>query len=51
MTGYDIFSLAAAACIFLAVFIPLLMGLIYYIRENRRLDREEREKTAGAGSR
>ena len=47
MTGYDIFSLVAAAGIFLAVFIPLLMGLIYYIRENRRLDREEREKTAG----
>ncbi len=51
MTAQDIFSLVILAGVFLAAFVPLLMGLIYYIRENRRLDREERENAAKAGLR
>jgi hypothetical protein len=30
--------------LFLTLFVPVVMGIIYYARENRRLDREARQR-------
>lgn len=50
MSGKDILGLVIIAGVFLAVFVPLVMGIVYYTRENRRLDREERENARKAAS-
>jgi hypothetical protein len=42
----EILSIIAISVIFLSGIIPLVMGIVYYARENRRLDREEKERTA-----
>lgn len=46
----ELLSIIAISAIFLAGIIPVVMGIIYYARENRRIDREEREKAAKAAS-
>ncbi len=48
MTTNDILSIIAITGIFLAGIIPLVMGIIYYTRENRRLDREEKDAQKAA---
>lgn len=50
MTTNDILTLIPVIVIFLSVIIPLVMGIVYYTRENRRLDREERERAQKAAS-
>lgn len=44
MTTWEIISIIAIMMVFLSGFIPLVMGIVYYARENRRLDREEKER-------
>lgn len=44
----EVLSIIMIAGIFLAGFIPIVMGIIYYTRENRRLDREEKEAEKAA---
>ena len=44
MTAREIFEIVLIMLIYLSGIIPMIMGIIYYTRENRRLDREEREK-------
>lgn len=36
--------------LFLTLFIPLVMGIIYYARENRRLDKEARRSAEKAAA-
>ena len=48
MTTNDILAYIAITGIFLAGFIPIVMGIIYYTRENRRLDQEEKEAKKAA---
>jgi hypothetical protein len=48
MTTREIFEIVLMCIIFLSGFIPIVMGIIYYARENRRLDREEKEKREAA---
>jgi hypothetical protein len=50
MSTEDILSYIVIIGIFLAGFVPIVMGIIYYTRENRRLDREEKEKASKAPS-
>jgi hypothetical protein len=50
MSAREILEIVLIMIIFLSGFIPIVMGIIYYTRENRRLDREEKEKAAKAGS-
>ena len=50
MTTREIIEIVLILIIFLSGFIPIVMGIIYYARENRRIDREEREKAAKAAS-
>jgi len=44
MTVSEIISVILILIVFLSGFIPIVMGIVYYSRENRRLDRAEREK-------
>lgn len=44
MTTWDIISIFLILILFLSGFVPLVMGIVYYARENRRMDREEKEK-------
>lgn len=46
----EIVSIVLILMVFISGFIPIVMGIVYYARENRRLDREEREKAAKAAS-
>lgn len=49
MTSWEIITIIAIMIVFLPIFTALVMGIVYYARENRRLDREERSKaTANA---
>ncbi len=48
MKLYDIISYVAMTGIFLAGFVPIVMGIIYYTRENRRLDRESKDAEKAA---
>lgn len=50
MTTNEILTLIPVVVIFLSLFIPLVMGIVYYTRENRRLDREERARTRKTAS-
>ena len=50
MSSNDVLGLIIIAGVFLAGFVPLVMGIIYYMRENQRLDREDREKAQKAAS-
>lgn len=44
MKTWDVISIILIVVLFLSGFIPLVMGIVYFARENRRLDREERER-------
>ena len=44
MATNEVISIVLILVIFLSGFVPIVMGIIYYTRENRRLDREERER-------
>ena len=44
----EILSIIAITAIFLAGIVPVVMGIIYYARENKRLDREEKEAERAA---
>ena len=46
----ELISIIMIFIIFLSGFVPIVMGIIYYTRENRRLDREEKERGAKAAS-
>jgi hypothetical protein len=50
MAVTEIISIILILMVFLSGFIPIVMGIVYYARENRRLDREEREKASKAAS-
>ncbi|MEX1239667.1 MAG: hypothetical protein WEB30_08115 [Cyclobacteriaceae bacterium] len=50
MSGKEVLGLIIVAGVFLAGFIPMVMGIIYYTRENRRLDREERQRARKTAS-
>lgn len=43
MTATEIVEIILILVILLSGIIPLVMGIIYYTRENRRLDREEKD--------
>lgn len=47
----EVVSIVLILMVFFSGFIPIVMGIIYYARENRRLDREERERAEKAASR
>ena len=46
----ELFSIIVISVIFLSGIVPVVMGIIYYARENRRLDKEEKENAAKAAS-
>ena len=46
----EIVSIILILMVFFSGFIPIVMGIIYYARENRRLDREEKENAGKAAS-
>lgn len=49
MTAREIVEIILILVILLSGIIPIVMGIIYYTRENRRLDREEKDaQKAGA---
>jgi len=50
MTIIEIIEIILILVILLSGLIPLVMGIIYYARENRRLDNEEREKAQKSAS-
>jgi hypothetical protein len=50
MTAREILEIVLILVIFLSAIVPMVMGIIYYTRENRRLDREEREKAGKPAS-
>jgi len=50
MTVREIVGIIMIFIVFLSGFIPIVMGIIYYARENNRLDKEEREKAARSAS-
>lgn len=51
MTTREVIEIILIFIVFFSGFIPIVMGIIYYARENRRLDREEKERAAKAASR
>jgi cell division protein FtsL len=48
MTATEILSVVLIIVILLAGIIPMVMGIIYYTKENRRLDREEKNARKAA---
>ena len=48
MTATEIVEIILILVILLSGIIPLVMGIIYYTRENRRLDREEKDAPKAA---
>lgn len=50
MTGRQIIEIVLILVIFLSGFIPILMGIVHYAREIKRIDREKEEKRAKAAS-
>lgn len=44
MNGLQTFSYVAIAVIFLSGWIPLVLGIIHYVRELRHTAREERDE-------
>ena len=48
MTTGEIVSIVLILMVFFSGFIPIVMGIVYYARENRRLDREEKERSRAA---
>ena len=44
MEASEIVSIVLILMVFFSGFVPIVMGIIYYARENRRLDREEKQK-------
>ena len=48
----EIVKIALILMVFFSGFIPIVMGIVYYFRENRRYSREarQREKTAAENS-
>lgn len=46
----EILSIIVISVIFLSGIIPVIMGIIYYARDNRRLDLEERAKARKTAS-
>ncbi|MEO5600613.1 MAG: hypothetical protein ABIR06_06785 [Cyclobacteriaceae bacterium] len=44
----EVISIILILVIFLTGFVPIVMGIIYYTRENRRLDGEEKEAKKAA---
>lgn len=50
MSTDEIWGLIIFAGVFLSGMIPLIMLLVYFIRDNRRMDEEERQKAAKRAS-
>lgn len=50
MTVREIIEIVLMLIIFFSGFVPLVLGIIYYARENRRMDREAREESIKAAS-
>ena len=50
MTGTEILEIVLILVILIPGIITMVMGIIYYTRENRRLDREEKEKAQNSAS-
>ena len=51
MTTAEIVSIILVLMLFLSGFIPIVMGIIYYARDNQRLDKEYKEKLRRGASR
>lgn len=50
MATSEIVSIILILMVFFSGFVPIVMGIIYYARDNRRLDREEGERVRKAAS-
>ena len=46
----ELLTIIVISVIFLSGIIPVVMGIIYYARDNRRMDLEERAKAEKAAS-
>lgn len=46
----EIIEIILILIILLSGLIPIVMGIVYYARENRRLDREEEERVSNTTS-
>lgn len=46
----EVLSIIVISVIFLSGIIPVIMGIIYYARDNRRMDRERKDKARKAAS-